>query len=76
MYKEKCEEMSPNVQYCLYNIQGSIDTGEVGEDLLSELDEIIAPRASAPSQVGFAQCTLSGTCPLSVTSHYPTANYH
>ena len=54
IYREKCEEMTPNVQYCLYNIQssGNIDTSEVGEDLLKELDGVIASRANAPTQAG------------------------
>ncbi|XP_063681088.1 signal recognition particle subunit SRP68-like [Bolinopsis microptera] len=49
LYREKHDEMTPKVQYCLYNIQsmgGENVQGEDGEGLFQELDSIIANKAT------------------------------
>ena len=51
VYQAKHEEMMPNKQYCLYNIQSmGIDKleGEEGEILMKELDNMIASKAKQP----------------------------
>ena len=55
LYREKHDEMSPKVQYCLYNIQSlGVENiqGEDGEGLFQELDSIIANKATKPSVAG------------------------
>ena len=51
LYREKHDEMTPKVQYCLYNIQsmGVMEgiEGEEGDSLFQELDSIIADKTSA-----------------------------
>lgn len=63
LYREKHDEMTPKVQYCLYNIQSMGDEkihGEDGEGLFQELDHIIANKATKATRTAVREIKWEG----------------